>query len=133
MENGKSAVARNLKNGIGFGSTEFHVLRPTENILSEFVFYFIRRKSFRSLAKLNFTGTVGHKRVPKEFLINSKIPLPFRNNQPDLEKQKEIAQYLDSVYQKINTLKEKIQNQINYLEELKESILDEVFRYDKIG
>ena len=129
MENGKTAVAYNLKNKIGFGSTEFHVLRPKESILSDFIFYFVRRKKFRNLAKLHFTGTVGHKRVPKEFLINSKIPLPFRNNQPDIEKQKEIANYLDSVYEKIKTLKEKIQRQISLLEEMKESILDEVFNH----
>jgi len=60
-----------------------------------------------------------------------KIPIPFRNNQPDIEKQKEIANYLDSVYEKIKALKEKIQNQITQLEEMKESILDEVFNHDE--
>ena len=130
MENGKSAIACNLKNRIGFGSTEFHVLRPKESILSEFIFYFIRRKRFRNLAKLHFTGTVGHKRVPKEFLINSKIPIPFRNSKPDIEKQKEIANYLDNIYEKIKTLKEKNQNQIAQLEEMKESILDEMFNHE---
>ncbi len=57
------------------------------------------------------------------------IPLPFRNGKPDIEKQKEIANYLDSVYEKIRALKEK--NQINHLEEMKESILDEVFDHEK--
>jgi len=62
--------------------------------------------------------------------LNVKIPIPFRNGKPDLEKQKEIANYLDSVYEKIKSLKEKIQNQIIQLEEMKESILDEVFNHD---
>ena len=64
-----------------------------------------------------------------------KLPvlLPFRNDQPDLEKQKEIANYLDSVYEKIKTLKEKIQYQIAQLKEMKESILDEVFNYGETG
>jgi len=66
-----------------------------------------------------------------KFLKKALYIIPFRNGKPDLEKQKEIAQYLDNVYQKIKTLKEKIQNQIIQLEELKESILDEVFRHDK--
>ena len=61
------------------------------------------------------------------FLKKLKVLIPFRNNQPDLEKQREIANYLDSVYEKIKILKEKIQNQITQLEEMKESILDEVF------
>ncbi|MCD6480810.1 MAG: restriction endonuclease subunit S [Thermoplasmata archaeon] len=65
-----------------------------------------------------------------ETIKNLKIPIPFRNNQPDVEKQKEIANYLDGVYEKIKALKEKIQNQINQLEEMKESILDEVFNHE---
>jgi len=60
------------------------------------------------------------------------IKISFRNNQPDLEKQKEIANYLDNVYEKIKTLKEKIQNQISQLEEMKESILEEVFTYSSL-
>src|SRR6266568_1691326 len=47
MENGKAAIARNLVNGIGCGTTELHVLRPLDGILPEFVFYFIRQESFR--------------------------------------------------------------------------------------
>ena len=129
MENGKAAVAKGLKNGIGFGSTEFHVLRPKENISSEYIFYYIRRKQFREEAKAHFTGTVGHRRVPKEFVINAKIPIPIKDNEPDLEKQKEIAHYRDSVYEKIRVLKEKIQSQISQLEEMKESILEEVFNH----
>ena len=66
-----------------------------------------------------------------ETIKNLKIPIPFRNNHPDLERQKEIANYLDGVYEKIKTLKEKIQNQITQLEEIKESILDEVFNHDQ--
>ena len=37
MENGKAAIARGLVNGIGFGSTEFHVLRPREGVLPEWI------------------------------------------------------------------------------------------------
>jgi len=64
------------------------------------------------------------------FLKNLRISIPFRDNQPDIEKQKEIANYLDSVYEKIKTLKEKNQNQIAQLEEMKESILDEMFNHE---
>ena len=39
MENGKAAIARNLKNGRGFGSTEFHVFRPKEVVLAEWIFH----------------------------------------------------------------------------------------------
>jgi len=128
MENGKSAIARNLKNGIGFGSTEFHVLRPKENIASEFIFYFIRRKRFRNLAKLHFTGTVGHKRVPKEFLIDSKIPLPFRNGKPDLETQKKIVEYIEANFSRIDKILEKKKKELEKLDELWESVLEQAFK-----
>jgi len=64
-----------------------------------------------------------------KFLKQSLYLIPFCNGKPDLEKQKEIANYLDEAYEKIKTLKEKIQKQINLLEEMKESILDEVFNH----
>jgi len=76
MENGKAAVARGLINGIGFGSTEFHVLRPIEHLLSEYLFYFIRMPAFRHWAKASFVGTAGQQRVPSQFLERVPIPLP---------------------------------------------------------
>ena len=99
-------------------------------IYPEFVFRFLMSKEgqYRILKTKGGTAQGG---INKRFSKLVKIPIPFHNNQPDLEKQKEIAQYLDNVYQKIKTLKEKIQNQITQLEEMKESILDEVFRYDE--
>lgn len=76
MENGKATIARNLVGGIGFGSTEFHVLRAGGNVLPEWLFYFVRQEKFRSQAKRNFTGTAGQQRVPTTFLANSKILVP---------------------------------------------------------
>ena len=76
MENGKSAIARNLTNGLGFGSTEFHVLRPTDAVLPEFVHNFIRQESYRRAAESEMTGSVGQKRVPESFLELTELPLP---------------------------------------------------------
>jgi hypothetical protein len=73
MQNGKAAVARNLRNGVGFGSTEFHVLRPKPLELSEWLFHFVRCESFRKGAAANLTGTAGQQRVPAEFLANTVI------------------------------------------------------------
>jgi len=61
-----------------------------------------------------------------------KFPLPFHNGKPDLERQKEIADYLDGVYEKIKSIKEKVKSQISQLDEMKESILNEVFSHDKV-
>ena len=70
MENGKCAIAKNLKNGIGFGSTEFHVIRVGEDIYNKWVWHFLRFSKTREEAKKHFTGAVGHKRVPADFLKN---------------------------------------------------------------
>ncbi len=77
MENGKGAVAKDLCNHIGFGSTEFHVLRPDKNvILPRWLFYFTHWNSFRKLCERNMTGSAGQKRVPKVFLENYEFNLP---------------------------------------------------------
>lgn len=89
MENGKSAIARGILGGVGFGSTEFHVLRPTTCVLPDWIFYFIRQPSFRSAAKANFTGSAGQQRVPTDFLITAPIPVP------PLSEQERIVKLLD--------------------------------------
>jgi len=76
IENGKVAVARNLRGGIGFGSTDFFVLRPSDSVLSEWLWLFLRRREFRIEAQKSLRGSTGQKRLPKEFLINYSIPLP---------------------------------------------------------
>ena len=76
MQNGKAAIARELRNGVGFGSTEFHVLRPKPAILAKWIFAFIRQPSFRARAEESFTGTGGQQRVPGEFLKRFPIPVP---------------------------------------------------------
>ena len=75
MENGKAAIARGLCGGLGFGSTEFHVIRPSATLLPDWIFAFIRQASFRKAAKANFTGTAGQQRVPTNFLKTLTIPI----------------------------------------------------------
>jgi len=81
MENGKAAITRNLENGVGFGSTEFHVLSPGEDVLPEWVFYFVRQETFRKAAKACFAGTAGQLRVPASFLVDYQIPIPPKSDQ----------------------------------------------------
>ncbi len=76
MQNGKAAVARGLSNGVGFGSTEFHVLRPGPDVLPEWVHLFIRQPSFRAAAARHFTGSVGQQRVPESVVGIQVIPVP---------------------------------------------------------
>ena len=76
MQNGKHAVARGLIDGIGFGTTEFHVIRPALAIMSEWVLRFLMQPSVLREAAKFFTGAVGQQRVPDEFLNNLTLPLP---------------------------------------------------------
>lgn len=76
MENGKAAMASGLHNGIGFGSTEFHVLRPSEHLLATYLLQFIRQPRFRAHAAAAFIGSAGQQRVPADFLARVPIPLP---------------------------------------------------------
>lgn len=76
MQNGKHAIARNLIDEIGFGSTEFHIIRPGSNIMAEWIHSFIRQPSILEAAATHFTGTVGQQRVPPDFLATLEIPLP---------------------------------------------------------
>lgn len=77
MENGKGGVAKGLKNGAGFGSTEFHVLRPIKDISDPYWLYIITMfPKFRSDAEKVMTGTGGQRRVPITYLREYRITLP---------------------------------------------------------
>jgi type I restriction enzyme S subunit len=94
MENGKCAIARNLRNGVGFGSTEFHVLRALKHIIPEWLFYFWRLPETRQKAARNMTGTAGQKRVPAGFLESLEVPLRPLSEQRRIVRQLEQADRL---------------------------------------
>ena len=77
MENGKGAVATGLYNGIGFGSTEFHVLRPAKETATPCWIYTLTVfPQFRIDAASNMTGSAGQRRVPASFLENYRVSVP---------------------------------------------------------
>jgi len=91
MENGKMAVARGLENGVGFGSTEFHVLRPSEVVDTCYVFYFVSGANYLKIAARHMTGAVGLRRVQADFLAKTQLPVPSLGEQhrvvAEIEKQ----------------------------------------------
>lgn len=122
MENGKSAIVDKLENDIGFGSTEFYVLRCDENKLNnKYLHYFVRQKTFRDEAKGEMTGAVGQQRVPKTFLENYKMKLPT------IKEQQEIVNILDKLLAKYNKIKN-LEQQLEKIELLKKAILAKAFR-----
>ena len=87
MENGKVAIAQRLHRGIGFGSTEFHVVRAGEHVIPEWIYYYWRLPKTRALAERKMTGSAGQKRVPASFLRELRIPLPAVTEQQKLVRQ----------------------------------------------
>lgn len=77
MENGKGALIEDAPNGMAFGSTEFHVLRPDQKFLSSsFLSYLVLNKAFRERAKKYMTGSAGQQRLPASYLESFKVKLP---------------------------------------------------------
>ncbi|MBF0340447.1 MAG: restriction endonuclease subunit S [Magnetococcales bacterium] len=89
FENGKAAHLRNLGTQIGFGSTEFHVLRPGTYMDARYLFHMVWNPRFRFVASKKMAGAAGQKRVPVDAVREYKIPLP------PLPEQKRIAAILD--------------------------------------
>ena len=86
MENGKGAIAHDLRNGIGMGSTEFHVLRPLKGRSNSYwLLTLTRLPEFRDRAAHNMSGTGGQQRVRADFLENFMIGLPPIEKQIELE------------------------------------------------
>ena len=117
MENGKMAVARQLKNGVGFGSTEFHVLRPREGVDSQYIYYFVSSQTFRKEAAGHMTGAVGLRRVPSAFLESAEIPLP------PLERQREIVAELEKQFSRLDEAVANLQRVKANLKRYKASVL----------
>lgn len=89
FENGKGAYVYGLVNGIGFGSTEFHVLRATERSNSKYLYYLTNTAEFRIRGEANMQGSAGQKRVSTDYLKTFKVKVP-----PSLKEQAKMAELL---------------------------------------
>lgn len=122
FENGKLGIARNLRNSTGFGSSEYIVFRPADNLSSDFLYYYLSRKKFRKEGKPKMTGAVGHKRVPKDFIENYPIYIP-----ETIDEQNSIVAKLDELATETKRLEAIYQKKLDALAELKQSILQKAF------
>lgn len=119
MENGKGAVAVNLSNGIGFGSTEFHVLRPLrEKSNSYWIYHLTTLIEFRRLAERKMTGSAGQKRVPTDFLNNIQVVVP------PIELQNQFADFVKQV----DKLKFEMEKSLKELEDNFNSLMQKAFK-----
>jgi type I restriction enzyme S subunit len=121
MENGKVAIAHDLKNGIGFGSTEFHVIRPPKNLLRRFLFFFLIREDLRKDAQRNMTGSAGQLRVPVSYM--QQIPIPL----PPLPEQHQIVSEIERRFSAADEAEKVVDNSLKQAERLRQSILKKAF------
>ena len=122
MENGKSAIVGRLVNNIGFGSTEFYVLRCTIKLVNTFLHHLVRSKMFREQARKVMAGAVGQLRVPKSFLENYVV------NVPQLPEQQEIVRLLDTLLIREDRTHQAATQALEHIDLMKRAILAKAFR-----
>ncbi len=118
FENGKAVYVDKLSHKIGYGSTEFHVLRPNSDLLdAKYLFYMVWNDRFRFLGEKAMKGAAGQKRVGADYLKEFKIPLP------SLSEQKRIAAILD----KADAIRRKRQQAIQLADDFLRAVFLDMF------
>ena len=117
FENGKGAFLDSLPTEIGFGSTEFHVLRAKPSVTPQFLYRLTTDFAFRQYGTESMTGAAGQKRVSADFVANYQIPL-F-----PLAEQRAIAAFLDRETAKIDALVSKKERLIELLQEKRTALI----------
>ncbi|TGO02195.1 hypothetical protein PN36_28905 [Candidatus Thiomargarita nelsonii] len=117
FENGKGAIARDLKNGIAFATTEVIPLRCNHFKDVKFIYYLLSSSPFRKIAAGSMYGAGGQKRVADSFVANYKFSLP------PMDERQEIANYLNNQTSKIDTLIKKQQELIAILKEKRQALI----------
>ncbi|EKO3468180.1 restriction endonuclease subunit S [Vibrio fluvialis] len=121
FENGKLGIAKGLTNKVGFGSSEYIVFRPSTKVTSEYLYYFLSQQSFRNEGAKHMKGSVGHKRVSKEFIANFRIPIPA------IEIQNKVVTLLDKAFADIDQARANTEQNLQNARELFDSYLQQVF------
>ena len=119
FENGKGAIVSQLTNSIGFGSTEFHVLRPFKGNVSHFIYYLTKSHLFRSLGMASMYGAGGQKRVPEDFVED------FLTAFPTLPEQEAIAAFLDRKTAELDAVIRLKERQLQLLAEKRQALISQ--------
>ncbi len=137
FENGKMSIVKNLTNGIGFGSTEYIVIRANTEITStDWIYYCLRNSNFLKDGKEKMTGTSGQQRISKDFVANYQIPIPPLDIQEKiLEEFDEEIQYIKMTEKMIEKQKEKIDLKLKEIwvqnkDKLKDELIADKFLFD---
>lgn len=121
FENGKLGIAAGLRNGVGFGSSEYVVFRASERLAPEWLYYYLSRQAFRVEGAGQMAGAVGHRRVAKDFIEHYPIPVP------PVEEQQRIVAILDESFAAVATARANAERNLRNARELFDSYLSGVF------
>ncbi|ENQ0855382.1 restriction endonuclease subunit S [Citrobacter freundii] len=118
FENGKAVVIKEFPNGYGAGSTEYYVLRSINGLINpHWLFALVKTKHFLTNGALNMSGSVGHKRVTKEFVEKYCFPVP------PLAEQKIIAEKLDTLLAQVDSTKARLEQIPQILKRFRQAVL----------
>jgi type I restriction enzyme, S subunit len=117
FENGKGAFLSDLMNGIGFGSTEFHVLRSL-GIDSEYLWFVTASEPFRAIGESEMTGAAGQQRVSGTFVADWPVCFP-----PQIEEQRLIINKLNAALSEILVLRKKLAKSASLLKERRAALI----------
>ena len=126
FENGKLAIAKGLCNNIGFGSSEYIVIRPMQHIVnSQYLIYLLQTNAFRNGGRTLMIGACGLKRLPKPYVANYELPVP------SLAEQKRIVEILDREFERIDALKANAEQNLQHAKDLFQAALRQELQCDK--
>ena len=115
------AVVPRLVHRHGFGSTEFHVLRPHREIDSDYLYGFVSSARFRRDAERHMTGAVGQRRVPTSYLALHRVPIP------PAQEQRRIAAKIDELFSELERGVESLQSAYDQLTAYRQAVLKRAF------
>jgi len=121
MENGKMAIVPEMVSDHGFGSTEFHVLRPAQGVDPKYIYHAVSNQGFRYHAEHNMTGAVGQKRVPASVLEDHELGLPPSNEQ------RRIVEKIEAMFDEIDKGVESLHTARTTLGLYRQSLLKSAF------
>lgn len=118
FENGKAGITRDLPNGLGAGSTEYFVFRPFSSaLLPEYLLAHFKTPQFLRDGEQVMSGVVGQQRVPKQFVLDSELPLP------PLNEQRRIADKLDTLLARVDACRERLDRVPAILKRFRQAVL----------
>lgn len=118
FENGKVGIAKNMTNGVGFGSSEYIVLRADKSkVIADYIYYILNSNDFRLAGATLMTGASGLKRLPKPYVFDYLI------NVPPIVEQQRIVNILDTAFAKIDAMRSNAEKNLQSAKDLFQAAL----------